>query len=541
MFEMLIVDDEPMVIHGLCKQIDWESYSLGLAGTAETAENALRVIRNRHIDILFTDICMPKMDGLQLIAAAKQQNPGTRCVVISSHNEFNYVKKALLLGVENFLLKPIDQNELNQTLEKIIDNLKRDSALQNRNGLNPPDFRVNILDRWVHNDISDYEFFERAAMLDINLSAENYQICILDTVDTENPEQKAVRAEALIEKCRAGIPYGLEAECFIDRSGRISIILYGSDLQGKQEKIRICLDKMTEYSLHRGWRCFASASPVSQGVDRIARLYSDAVEFMNYRFIHPEANHIFSEEILRTFDEFACGPMLALLEKAMIEEDYEKSAGITARLMDLYSNASLKSVKDSLIPFLNMVIRRIIESGNAAEKLPGIESMGFEGINAAKTMEDCRQWLVDILTQSFDMMKKRKNTLHLLVQRTLDIINRNYHTDMSLKTISADFKLSPAYLGQLFRDATGKYFNNYLTEVRLNASQVLLLETDLKIMEILYRIGISNQSYFNRIFKKKYGISPLEYRYQGKYSNKSDSRKEDSCGHGVVAFTREIL
>jgi two-component system response regulator YesN len=541
MFEILIVDDEPMVIHGLCKQIDWESYSLVLAGTAETAENALQIIRSRHIDILFTDIRMPKMDGLQLIAAAKQQNPETRCVVISSHNEFNYVKKALLLGVENFLLKPIDQNELNQTLEKIIDNLKRDSALQNKNGMNPPDFRVNILDRWVHNDISDYEFFERAAMLDINLSAENYQICILDTVDIENPEQKAIRSKTMIEKCRSEIPDGIEAECFVDRSNRISIILYGNNLNEKQNKIKFCLDKMTEYSSHKGWRSFASVSPVSQGVEGIARLYADAVEFMNYRFIHPESNHVFSEDSLRTFDELACGPMLALLEKSMIEEDYDKSTRITSRLMVLYSNASLKSVKDSLVPFLNMIIRRIIESGNASEKLPGIDGMGFEGINPIDTVEECRQWLDNIMSQSFEVMKKRKTTLHLLVQRTLEIINRNYHADMSLKTISADFKLSPAYLGQLFRDATGKYFNNYLTEVRLNASRVLLLETDLKIMEILYRIGISNQSYFNRIFKKKYGMSPLEYRYQGKNSNREDNRKQETFGHAPVAYTMEIL
>jgi YesN/AraC family two-component response regulator len=188
-----------------------------------------------------------------------------------------------------------------------------------------------------------------------------------------------------------------------------------------------------------------------------------------------------------------------------------------------------------------MIIRRIIESGNASEKLPGIDGMGFEGINPIDTVEECRQWLDNIMSQSFEVMKKRKTTLHLLVQRTLEIINRNYHADMSLKTISADFKLSPAYLGQLFRDATGKYFNNYLTEVRLNASRVLLLETDLKIMEILYRIGISNQSYFNRIFKKKYGMSPLEYRYQGKNSNREDNRKQETFGHAPVAYTMEIL
>ncbi len=126
MYKVLIVDDEPMVIHGLCRQIDWESYGLELAGTAETGESALSIFKQKTIDILFTDVCMPNMDGLTLISAAKQQNPFVRSVVISAHNEFDYVKKALLLGVENYLLKPIDQIELGKTIEKTIDNLNRD-------------------------------------------------------------------------------------------------------------------------------------------------------------------------------------------------------------------------------------------------------------------------------------------------------------------------------------------------------------------------------------------------------------------------------
>lgn len=519
MFKILIVDDEPMVIHGLCKQIDWESYSLELAGTAGTGEEALEIIKQKKVDILFTDICMSKMNGLQLIVATKQLDPTIRCVVISSHIDFDFVKKALLLGVENYLLKPIDQNELNQTIEKIIDNLNRDSINRNKNTLDASAFRVNVLDRWVHSDISDYEFYERAAMLDINLSARQYQICILDPVNHKNPEQKVLFAEMLCEKIRNTIPCGLEAECFIDRSNCVTMIFSGTGLDEKQKELRWFLDETAEFSSRNKVNLFSSVSRVSESVENIARNYSDAVEFMNCRFINPDSTHVFCEEIMHTFDELACGPLLAQLEKSLIEEDYEKSNAIIGVIFDLFGNASVQSAKTCLIPFLNMTIRRMFESGNTSETLPNLDVMGFDRLHSIDTMEECRQWFIDIMNLSFDVMRRRKTTLHLLVQRTLDIINKNYHRDMSLKTISAEFRLSPAYLGQLFRDATGKYFNHYLTEVRLNASRVLLLETDLKIMEILYRIGIANQSYFNRMFKKTYGISPLEYRYRGKHGN----------------------
>jgi len=517
MVEILIVDDEPMVIHGLCKQIDWESYTLELAGTAETGESALEILKHKKVDILFTDICMSKMDGLSLVSAAKQQNPSLRCVVISAHSEFNYVKKALLLGVENYLLKPIDQNELNQTLEKIIDNLKRDSIGPNKDLPDLSAFRVNILDRWVHNDIQDYEFYERAAMLDINLSAQQYQICVMEPVGTDNPKQRTLQSEMLLEKCRTDISGSFTTECFIDRANRVTILASGNGLESGKEEYQCFLDRIVRYATDNGILLFASASPVSEGVENIARQYADAVEYLNYRFINPKKSYVFYEDITRAFEKLECAPVLVQMEKAIMEEDFEKANAILRGLLDSYRDTPLESVKASLIPFLTMLIRRIIESGNASETLPNIDIMGFDRLDSIDTLEDCSQWIASMMNQSFEVMNKRKTSLHLLVQRTLDIIKKNYHNDMSLKTISADFKLSPAYLGQLFRDATGKYFNHYLTEVRLNASRALLIETDLKIMEILYRIGISNQSYFNRIFKKTYGISPLEYRYQGKH------------------------
>jgi len=83
-----------------------------------------------------------------------------------------------------------------------------------------------------------------------------------------------------------------------------------------------------------------------------------------------------------------------------------------------------------------------------------------------------------------------------------------------LKSLAGGFNVSPAYLGQLFKEETGKYFNDYLTQARLQASRALLLDTDMRIAEIVQRVGIPNQSYFNRIFKKTYGVSPMEFRRQ---------------------------
>ena len=110
------------------------------------------------------------------------------------------------------------------------------------------------------------------------------------------------------------------------------------------------------------------------------------------------------------------------------------------------------------------------------------------------------------------LIRDRTGALHLLVRRSLNYINKHYNKDLSLKTLASDYNVSSAYLGQLFKAETGVLFNDYLSQVRLEAANTFLLETDIKICDIISRVGIPNQSYFNRLYKKAYGISPVEFR-----------------------------
>lgn len=478
MYKILIVDDEPMVIHGLCRQIDWEAYSLELAGTAESGENALAMLMQGNVDILFADICMKKMDGLTLISLAKEHNPLLRSVVISSHNEFEYVKKALLLGVENYLLKPIDQNELQKTLEKTIDNLDRERISSVNDELTQSTFRSNILDRWVNAEIQDYEFYERAELLKINISAGQYQVCVIDTIDSISEKQKMLYAKSLLEKCRNSFTTDFNAECFIDRLSRVAIVLCEDELDKKQDKLKQIVGTIISNAKNSGRKTFTSVGPVSDGLEQVAPSYSDAVEYMNYRFIDSSVDIIYYEEFIQAYKSAGCEPALIQLTNAFTEGDSVKAKSIVIKIMESCSNNSLLTAKKFLISILIMIVKQMNESGNKSETLSNTATLGFSELNSITSMEALNQWVLEIIDESFEFMRKHKNSLHLLVQRTQDIVRKNYNMDLSLKIIAMDFKVSPAYLGQLFKEETGKYFNDYLTDTRLQSSRILLLETD---------------------------------------------------------------
>lgn len=512
LYKLLIVDDEPMVIHGLCKQIDWDSCGLELAGTADSGEKALSILDRENVDILLTDVRMSKMDGLSLISAAQRKNPFLRSVVISSYSEFDYVKRALLLNVENYLLKPINPSELDRTLKKTIDNLNRDRLNAQKEIPNLSDFRDNILDRWVNAEIQDYEFYERAEVLRLNLSAPQYQICVFQ-IDGAQAANRG-RLRNFLEKYRNAFARFSGGEYFIDRRNDIVILFSGEDLEVRWEDFGAVLNGLLKDFSKEDVRIFASIGALTDSLDNIPHDYTVAVDFLNYRFVDPDADHITVDSYLRISHTPGYEALQILFEKALSEMDYEKSRELAGRLLELFRGSPLDTVKKALIPFLLTLLKQMDGAGKVLKTLPRAVTAKFSTVKTIRTFDTLAGWFYETVRQSLNVMGNRKKLLNSLVQQMLEVVRKEYYADISLKTISTDLKVSPAYLGQLFKKETGKYFNDYLTEVRLMESRRLLLRTDLKIKDIVLRVGMLNQSYYNRVFKKHYGVSPRTFRQQ---------------------------
>lgn len=122
MHNILIVDDEPLILEGLRSVIEWEDYGLRIAGQASNGEEALEFLHshNEAIDILITDITMPKLTGLELIQQIKSFDSKMRFIILSGYEQFEYLKAGMSLGIENYILKPINIKELNRPLSKLL-------------------------------------------------------------------------------------------------------------------------------------------------------------------------------------------------------------------------------------------------------------------------------------------------------------------------------------------------------------------------------------------------------------------------------------
>ena len=128
MYKLLIADDEQWIRQGLCEVIDWKAYSISQVWEAEDGGNALDIVRKILPDIIITDIRMPDISGLEFSNIVKQEYPQIKIILISGYQDFNYAKEAITLGVYNYILKPLNENEIIKTIQKCISDLENERA-----------------------------------------------------------------------------------------------------------------------------------------------------------------------------------------------------------------------------------------------------------------------------------------------------------------------------------------------------------------------------------------------------------------------------
>ncbi len=229
MFQVLLCDDEPSVTQFLKENVPWETLGIRKVYVASNGKEALNFLAETTVDLLITDIRMPHMDGLTLLEQVRTRYPEIHCILLTAYGEFEYARTAFLLGVDNYLLKPIQLSELTATIENTVENIfvkrKNESAL----------FRENILRRWLTGTIGEAELGERTSLLDdINIYQASYcAVCLTKT--TSN-----VSLSVFAEKTRQLLSPEYDCQNVWDNKNHHVLIIGGHSIN--REQIARCLE-----------------------------------------------------------------------------------------------------------------------------------------------------------------------------------------------------------------------------------------------------------------------------------------------------------
>ncbi|MEK5161853.1 response regulator transcription factor [Paenibacillus sp. FSL R5-0527] len=509
MYKVFIVDDEPFIIEGLYDILDWPAFGLEIVGHAENGRQALDALQTTPADVLITDISMPVMNGLTLISEARKRHKDLKAIILSGFNEFDYLKEGMRLGIENYLLKPINVEELESTLRNTVEKLDSQRSEELYDAYDVQILKDNTLYRWLTGQIAAREFAERAELLNLSLIGPFIAVAVLRTGSGQN--------EAFEETAKL-LEAGNDITPFRDVDGDIVLIgMLGTEDEGKRDflaKLRELKEALAARNI-----------PVQIGVGGVCPLrpegsppceegaasYKEAKRALEYFMIYPE-RPIMEYKSLEAdkggaavslpWDEYAKLMLARDAEglKRRIQtgfEELQQTPGI--RPEDLH-NAALE-----LVVRFKMELKEIKHTDET-----DIFRKGLDRVQGSAAFSELVRHLQGVAEETVgSLLQDAKNPV---VSQVLEYIHSHYADELSLKTLGAQYHIHPVYLGQLFHKETGGSFAEYINKYRIEKAKQQLKNTHLKVHEIARNVGYWEIGYFYKQFRKYVGISPTDFK-----------------------------
>jgi len=495
MYQVVLVDDEPLVVEGLKNAIDWSGFHFEIACATTEPMAALEYMKNNPVHLLLTDISMPKMSGIELIKKAKEYNSLLSVLVLSAYDTFDYVRSAMRHGAENYLLKPLNPEELSDSVSIIVSHFQERDALSGIYGGSMLTFRSSFVENWVKDTYSGDELLTRAEMLGINLQLDNYTVCIISSAENNNQgiSQLFDMLLSLFVGTFISHFYFETPSCLVCIISTCSMDNDISQLISKIISLRPILN----------FPYFISTGNTVNSYDEVGTSYRNANKYLFLQY-SPLPSIIYQEDLIPP-------AVQRLIERSYKDMDFPYYL-ISMEGVLLHASGTGRRMAYQLAVISWGVSQTALDQKPDPNIIPLLADIICDGDD----LTGMTAYLKTFLEISQDILNKRKQeqSYHFpsvnAVIRTIEDFSTN--KDVSLKTLAAKMNMHPSYLGTIFRQQTGYYFNDYLNDTRLKYAAELLENTDMKLKDIVARTGFSSQTYFNRLFKCKYDVSPNIYR-----------------------------
>lgn len=522
MYSVFIVDDEPIVLEGIRTTIDWNNSDFSFAGEASDGEIALSMIQEIKPDILITDIKMPFMDGLELSAAIKKTQPWIKIIILSGHDEFDYAKKAISIGIEDYLLKPFTSKEIIESLKKAADQIDKErkqlsditkmkEELRSTERIIQKDFLSEV----VHGTADMNSAMQKSRELKIDLLSRYYKIIISKIESQSGNTNNQEMACSLVNSYSSSWE---QTNCFFENSNRLICICKGSDQKELEDNAYHIAETIEHITTQNQDCCVISIiGKTVEHLSSISESYEDAKNILSL------SSKSFQSRIISTDDFMSEGTELLHLKEndPMVERLKYASKNDISIIIDesmklISSNpGQFQFVASYLLGDLIFAVSKLIENlgGNIQEIKPEILKHDYID-SAIQNAEIFCQKLEDILSFALEYRdSKITGKYQDVILKAKKYIAENYADQNTTLTKVADVVcLSPNHFSTIFSQECNTTFIEYLTNVRIENAKHLLKTTDMKGYDIAYECGFSDPHYFSYIFKKNTGLSPREYK-----------------------------
>ncbi len=524
----MIADDEPYIRQGLKILINWEQYGFTICGEAANGEEAVELMKIMNFDLIITDIKMPKMNGIELIGHTWEHiSKQIRFIILSGFYEFEYAKKAIKYGVVDYVLKPVQKEELIRVLENYKEQFFKQA--EDRKKL----------------EFSEKIIFDRclACLISGKYDKDNLEYVKKYLTDSINIRYISIEYDPAEEKFQA------------------------LSTEGKLMARNFLYDSLKDFLGEDWYHAFAEANP-DEGVygvgfvyakklaeetdlsekKYIQKLYDTVSSAISYKInlcigqkvdsINQISESYKSATIARTFQMFSKEKDIAYYDeienrmptnkypinkekmdeliRAIEENDIESINRIIDVVYDHFKQLAtepdiIKINLDYLLFNLISLAKDLDSESDQEEVYKMISQGGYEQIAVRGSVKHFKEFAIEF---SNYLSQLRQHTFGGVLTVIEKEITDHYMDNLSLKSLSEKYFINSAYLGQMFRKHFGNSFKDYLNNYRIDRAAELLIRSDEKIYLIANTVGFNNTDYFISKFVQIKGITPLQYRKQ---------------------------
>lgn len=509
MMKVFIADDEAIIREGLKFIVDWNKFGFSICGEASDGDEALKSIIELEPDLVLLDIRMPNLLGTEIVQQAREHNFKGHFIIISGFSDFIYAQTAIRYGVDYYLIKPIDEDELYQAVNAVKTTIQIEQQKSNTMNQYREKAKYTILRDILLNSSNLCTIH----LDEINLTANAYQVVVY-----ENYNQEAYNLTYSFAELLKVTNQGNNSFESIKIHQKDVILLKGDfAIKRLQDFLRHYEDRPQKGSPLDS--LFISYGRLVHNPEDIHFSYEDALSLLNRRFFCEQNQHTFGYEQLPNFEdsismitsldtnkycETLCNNIQSYNRNKLADTLYSLEKDLYHTKVDL-SNIKL------FLTDTYLQIKEIIHHIYSTIDIP------FPTNSWIIDFIDSRYYLYEIIlffSEQFEMIMNAigNSSNDSVWDDIVQYINHNYQDNLKLENIAPLFGYNSSYFGKIFNKKLGENFNLYLDHVRIDHSKKFLLQKHLKVYEVANKVGYNNVDYFHKKFKKYVGESPAEYR-----------------------------
>ena len=475
--KILIADDERLIRMNLIAMIE-ELYSdIHIIDEARDGEELLQKLQEAKYDLVFVDINMPKKTGLQAMEEYKKDTDNINWCVLSGYTDFEYAKKAISLGVKEYLLKPVDMDALRQFMESVI------SEIQDKK------WREHLLyEKKVDQIFSLADSSDIIQPLELEDNENEFSLFVFFINAANNKRKKFYRNlyKRLSEYIFKNVSISDRFAMFTLQTGEMCLLIEGSNLVEIESYVK---NNGNEMDMQKMVTVYAQDEDFHVLYER----GQEILKLSPMHIVRKNLEVVSIEEIIKSSEqEF----ILDFCEKMeLITSCYV--TGNYAEALEIYYEIEADE-----------------RYGICYDVLDEEALVSYLSITWDVTFENCGYaGLLKVLKRNIQeqiMLKGGQN--NQLIDKIKKYVKENFANNMSISEIGDYFDITPSYISRVFKEKTGEKLIDYITGVRMKkAKELLLTNPNISIKEVAERVGYSSEKHFSKIFRKRFNCLPSKY------------------------------